>query len=272
MKSILSIILLLLLLFSIVQLVMGNIDLSLFAFPVNIALLLLLLGTTYVLYKEKKESKMVKAFMSSTTSVILIALAFLGSLVIAFAPQLQFQQSWFFNVVIVLLLCNLQLTIMRYRGNHRKRFYITHAGLFIFVVGLSFGAPDTHRLRAILYEGQTTEKALDFEGKTHSIGFPLKLERFDISYYDNKTPRSFIATISNGNDKHVITVNHPWSRSWKEDVYLVSHGTDTLSKRAYCILEFIIQPWKYVVHIGLIITAIGAIMMICGKKINQNNL
>lgn len=256
----------------ILQLLTGNLNLSFFSFPVNVALLVALVGGTYVLYREKKDSKAVQCFMSSSVSVVLIALSFLGSLVIALAPAAHFQHSWMFNLLLVLLLANLQLSVMRYRGRYKKRFYLTHIGLFVFVAGLSFGAPDTKKSRAILSEGQVAEYAYDQTGKICSIGFPLKLEQFEVSYYENKVPRSFKAVISAENESHEILVNHPWSRSWKEDIYLVSHGTDAVTHQPYCVLEFIIQPWKYLVHFGLILTAVGAFMLLWGKKCNQNKL
>ena len=250
----------------IVQFIQGNIPISLFSFPINVAFLLLLFGITHVIYQEAKHTKAVKAFMSSATSVVLIALSFVGSLVIAFAPGLQFQQSWIFNAILMLLLANLQIVVFRYKGAFRKRFYLTHVGLYLFIVGLAFGAPDTHKSRAVIFEGQTIDRAYDYEGHIRPIGFSLTLDKFEITYYDNEVPRSFMAEISSASEHHTIKVNHPWTRSWKEDIYLVSHGIDKETDKPYCVLEFIIQPWKYIVHIGLVLTALGAFLLILGKK------
>ena len=250
----------------IVQLTTGNIPLSLFTFPINVAFLLLLIGTTYVLYREAKHTKVVKTFMSSATSVVLIALTFVCSLVIAFAPTLQFQQSWIFNAIQLLLLANLQMVILRYKGAFRKRFYLTHIGLYLFIVGLAFGAPDTHKSRAVMYEGQTIDRAYDYQGHIRPIGFSLTLDKFEITYYDNDVPRSFLAEITSRSEHHLIKVNHPWTRSWKEDIYLVSHGVDKETNKPYCVLEFIVQPWKYIVYFGLVLTALGAFLLILGKN------
>ena len=245
---------------------LGNITISLFSFPINAAILLLLIGITHVLFLEARHTKFIKTFMSAYTSVWLIAAVFVCSLVIAFAPDLQFQHSWIFNSILMLLLANLQLVISNYKGAYRKRFYLTHIGLYLFVAGLAFGAPDTHKSRAIVHEGQTIDTAYDLDGHLKPIGFPLTLHRFEITYYDNKVPRSFMAEVSSGTDRRVIKVNHPWTRSWKEDIYLVSHGTDKATNQPYCVLEFIVQPWKHIVHLGLVMTALGAFLMMLGKK------
>ena len=250
----------------IAQLTMGNIPMSLFSFPINVAFLLLLFGITQVLYREARHTKAVQTLMSTTTSVVLIALSFVGSLVIAFAPSLQFQQSWFFNLILMFLLANLQMVVLRYKGAFRKRFYLTHVGLYLFIIGLAFGAPDTHKSRAAVYEGQTIDRAYDFDGHIRPIGYSLTLNKFEITYYDNNVPRSFKAEVSSGTEHQTIKVNHPWTRSWKEDIYLVSHGVDQATNKPYCVLEFIVQPWKYIVHIGLLLTALGAFLLMLGKK------
>ena len=250
----------------IMQFTIGNIPLPLFSFPINAVCLIVQLGITHVIYNELRHTKTVRLFNSTTASLVFIALTFVCSLIIAFIPRLEFQHSWIFNLVLVLLLANLQMTIMRYKGKFRKRFYVTHIGLYLFIVGLAFGAPDTHKLRAVLYEGQTVDKAYDHEGRFRSIGFPLTLEHFEITYYDNKVPRSFMTTVRSGEERQLIRINHPWTRSWKEDVYLVSHGTDLETGKPYCVLEFVVQPWKYMVLLGVVLTAIGAFLLLLGKK------
>ena len=247
----------------------GNIDFSYFAFPISIVLPCALIGIAYVAYQEKRDCTTMQMLMSTTTSVLLLVLGLVGSLVIAFGPELNFQRSWPFSLILLLLLANLQFAIMRYRGKHRKRFLLTHIGLYLFIAALTFGAPDTHRSRAIIREGQTIEQAYDFEGKIRPIGFPLTLQHFEVSYYDNRVPRSFKATVKADGNVHEIRVNHPWQRSWQEDIYLVSHGIDKASRQPYCVLELITQPWKYIVQFGLILTAAGAFMLLWGKRNKQ---
>ena len=244
---------------------LGNMPVSLLCFPVNVALLLLLIGITHVLYEEKKHTQAVRWWMSTPTSVGLMALIFVCSLVIALVPQIQFQQSWFFIFVLMLVLAQLQMVILRYKGAFRKRFYLTHIGLYLFVAGLAFGAPDTHKWRAVISEGQTIDMAYNHDGHLRPMGFSLTLNKFEISYYNNHVPRLFRAEVSSGKEHSEISVNHPWARTWKQDIYLVSHGMDEGSHKPYCVLEIIDQPWKYIVHLGVILTAMGAFLLLLGK-------
>ena len=250
------------------QTTFGNIDLQIFAFPINIALLIALIGISYVIQREKGDTFYVKKFASAQTSVLLIVIFFIETLLIALAPQLEIQHSWLFNVTLILLLSNLQLSIMTYRGRFKNRFYLNHVGIYIFIVALSFGAPDTQKLRAIISEGETIEYAYDYKGKPQAIGFPLSLDKFEVSYYKNNIPRTFKATVRANDNTKEILVNHPWNYSWQKDIYLVSHGVNNRTQEPYCVLEFVRQPWKHLVSLGLILTAIGSFMLFWGKKFN----
>ena len=251
------------------QMLWGNIQPTMFAFPLNLALLLALAGGTYVLYREKKHTKTLRWWGSAQVSLLLFFFLFIGSLLIALAPQLDFQHSWFFNGALLLLLAHLQLTLHYYGGPNKIRFYLLHSGIYLFIAALTFGAPDTERTRAVASEGQTIAYAYDKNGRPHPIGFQIRLDKFDVSYYDNGIPKSFKATVTDRQTQKDILVNHPWNRSWDEDIYLVSHGTDPATHRPYCVLEFIRQPWKYAVQLGLILTVVGAFMLLWGKKFNR---
>lgn len=253
----------------VLQAATGNMDLSFFAFPVNVVSLLALAGLTYVAVREWGSAKAVRAFASSAASVVLIVAFLLCSLVIAFFPELGFQHSWIFNGVLMSLLSNLLAVLMNYRGRFRLRFYLTHTGIFVFVAALTFGAPDMEKSRAVLHEGETVEYAYDGGGRLVPIGGALRLDEFEVEYYDNGVPRIFRAEVSSRGERHEITVNHPWRRSWKENVYLVSHGTEADTRQPYCVLEFVVQPWKYLALSGLVLTAAGAFLLLWGRKKNR---
>ena len=169
-------------------------------------------------------------------------------------------------MVLVLLLNQLLLVVLRYKGPYKKRFYLNHIGLFIYISSLSFGSADMYRWKAILTPGETTDKAYDYKGIPHSLGYDIKLDSFQISFYDNHTPQTFIATVSSASETHHIQVNQPWHKTWKEDIYLTNYGTFQESGKEYCVLEFITQPWKLAVDLGMILTVAGGILLLWGKK------
>ena len=252
-----------------IQILWGNLPMTWFAFPVNFALLALLVGVCYVLQHEKGSHPWMQDWASARTSIVLFLIALVESLFIAFKPQWDVQQSWPFNVSVLLLLSNLLLVLLRYKGPHLHRFRLNHLGLFLFIASLTFGAPDMHRWKTVLSPGQTAEHAFDRRGVPHALGYPLKLEALDAGFYDNGTPEYYQATVSVQGEQEEIRVNYPWHKSWKEDLYITNYGRNRMTRQPYCVIEFIVQPWKYLTYIGLLLTALGAILLLWGKKTNK---
>ena len=89
------------------QVVWGNLSLSWFAFPVNIALLGLVTGVGSVLHQEKGNHPWLRAWASARTGIGLIGLTLVACLFVAFRPQWGVQQSWPFVTLQLLLLSHL---------------------------------------------------------------------------------------------------------------------------------------------------------------------
>lgn len=255
-----------LLLAAVFHFIFGQVDVRVFAFPVNIAILLILVGGLYVLNREKGECRWVVAFSSGYAGVMGVVLVALCCLLMVFSPGLKFQHSWIFLTVLLLFIGNLFLVILRYRGKNRIRFYLNHVGLFVMLVALVFGSADMVRMRAAVNIGECIDKAYTQEGIAYSLGYPLLVESFDVEFYENRMPAEFRAEVSSGDERRILRVNHPWHKSWKEDIYLTGYNTEAGSASEYCILEFVVQPWKYIVLTGLLLFVAGALMLLWGGK------
>lgn len=250
----------------------GNINLSLISFPVNITLLIALIGTTFVFFKEKSQHPKLQEWASAQTSLLLLGSLCVCCFFIALVPRWEVQQSWPFNLLMGLLFTNLLLAIFRYKGPYRKRFYLNHLGLFLFMSALACGSADMHRWRAVITVGETIDKAYDQKGILHTLGYPLKLESLKVTYYENQTPQSFDAKVSSEGMEQNILVNYPWHKSWKEDIYIVNYGRFDENGKEYCVLEFINQPWKHIATLGIVLTASGAFLLLWGKKTKKRTL
>lgn len=250
----------------VLQVIMGNPDLGIFSFPVNVVLFLALGGVLYVLAKERVGEHFVKALSSARAAALFVALAGIGCLLIAFFPDWDFQRSWIFATVLLLLMSNLYLAIFRYKGQFRLRFYLNHVGLLLLIVALSLGAADMRRMRTIVNIGDTVDKAYTEDGLPYSLGYELKLESFEADFYENNVPSDFRAVISIEGKQKTVRVNHPWRRTWCEDIYLTGYDTKAGADSQYCILEFIVQPWKYVAVVAIMFFAVGAVLLLWGGR------
>ena len=104
----------LLLVAAFIQVIFRNPVLSVFAFPVNAAIVLLLFGGLYVFNKEYAANRFLVALASGRTAVSAIVLTGMAGLVMLFFPSLAFQKSWIFDAVLLLLVSNLFLALLRY--------------------------------------------------------------------------------------------------------------------------------------------------------------
>ncbi len=251
---------------SLLQALSGNPDIRSFAFPVNVAVLIVLMGGLFVWNREWGGSRVLAALASGYAAVAAIAMAAVCCLVIAFAPGLEFQRSWIFNAVLLLLGTNMYLAILRYRGTYRIRFYLNHAGLLLMLVALSLGAADMRRMRAAVNIGETVDRAYDGSGRAYSLGYSLTLDSFEVDFYHGNVPEEFRAVVSSGERSRLLKVNHPWRKSWKEDIYLTGYDTAAGAASEYCILEFIVQPWKYAALSGLLMFLAGAVLLLWGGR------
>lgn len=253
---------------ALLQLFLGNPDLQTFAFPVNGVILLALAGGLYVLYREKAKSPWVATLSSGRTSVVALLLTGVNALLMVFFPELNWQQSWIFDACLLLLLANLFLVMLRYRGANRTRFYLNHAGLFILVAALAFGAADMRTMRAAVNVGETIDKAYTRDGAARSLGYALRLDSFEVDFHEgqHQVPSDFRAAIVVDGESRILRVNEPWHFSWKEDIYLSGYDTRAGRESKYCILEFVIQPWKYIALTGLLLFVAGALMLVWSGK------
>lgn len=261
----------------VLQLTIGCIDIALMAFPVNIVIIAVLSGLIFVANNEYGNSKIIGLLASKRMSVAALSIMAIATVIIGLVPQTadsrnaivrrlgidDFISSPVFYFAMLLLLVNLILVILRYNKDRSGiwRFRLNHIGFLLVLLGLGFGAADTCRLRNVVNVGETVNRAYDTDGKSKMLGYSFFLEDFNAEYYDNGVPSDFSVNAV-VNDKQVeISVNHPYRASWQDDIYLVGYDENKGSESEYCIIEFIRQPWKYVVVAGVVMMALGALML-----------
>lgn len=235
------------------------------AFPVNLAVLGVLLAVTLLVYRYGKACVGWRRWTAATTSGALIATFGLLSLGMAFFPELEIQHSWTFNALLLTIICQLLAVILNYKGTFRLRFYALHIGLLLLLVSLSLGAADHYQLRAAAKVGDRITQAYNQWGELQPLGYEVEVTDFTVDYHDNGHPEQYTCALRIDDVPHQLQVNHPVAVSWKEDLYVVDCGP--LGHQAYyCVLETVVQPWQYVTLLGLVSTAAGALLLLTGKK------
>lgn len=189
------------------QLTSGNIELSLFASPINTiigALFILGLLLVYFLFGKKKTIRWLSGVYATVPSIVV--LLFL-SIIMGILPQFanntyasqlspnifstlgwhQMTTSWTFVLSCYYLLFILGLSTLK-RTSIKQTwrdigFYLNHLGLFIAILGGMIGSADLIRLTMTVSEGQVEWRATDRNGELRELSIAVQLDTFIIEEY-----------------------------------------------------------------------------------------
>ena len=232
---------------------------SFFAFPLNLLLALLWLVGWSMLWKNRQQSRLLKWLLSPTATIVSISLLIVAGLWIGFSGNREFVQS----VPFVLILLFIQTVVLlitlrgfRRNGHIRWRFLLIHAGLLLALGAGFWGCPDSSELRVRLVRGQETRNAYKMDGGVTSLDYNLRLDDYKIELSTDGKPYYYEAVVSiDGASSEVITVNHPYSVSLGEDIYLAS------ASEGGCVLQIVREPWRYFALAGILMLLAGAFML-----------
>lgn len=161
------------------QFAIGPLDFTIFSWPVNIILSILMLALAFV-----KPATQVGRFGTGRVSVILLVSITLMSIYMGLIPGNDVKHSWPFALIYLMIMVNLALTIgRRFRSFNLKRdysFMLNHFGLFILLVAAGPGSADMQRYFMRVAEGQTEWRG-EKTGSQTSKELPLAITLNDFS-------------------------------------------------------------------------------------------
>ena len=155
-----------------------------------------------------------------------------------------FMSSWIFVAGLFSLLTHLGMITVRrclLSGKKHWRFILNHAGLWL-------------ALFAGFVESASEQR------KTVFLDKPFQLKEFAVEHYANGTPRHFFADIIVDEQVIRLEVNHPYSAGWGEDYYLTSYDMHS-PEPAYCVVQIVREPLKYVMLAGIIMMLVGGFLL-----------
>lgn len=233
-----------------------------FAFPLNLILAVLWLTAIFYLYRHAGNSRPVRWLLSSQATVISISLFVLFCLFIGITGKRETVSSWPFVAVMFFLMTVLFFVIIRgwkHGDKVRWRFLLNHAGLLLALSSAFWGAPDSQTMKLQAYKDISTREAYRPDGSRVWLSYEIELKDLEAEYHENGTPSSFIATLKIGEDvEQTLRVNHPYSRTLSEDIYLSGYDTD---QEKYCVIQIVKEPWKYPALAGILMMLAGAMLL-----------
>ncbi len=234
-----------------------------FAFPVNVALLLLWAVALWILYREKRTSRLVTMLLDIRTTFWTLG-AFLFCCLVAGLTAHGVTTSWWFCTSLLMLLTHLLMVTYRGVGSrrpHRLRFFLNHVGLLLLLSGGFFGNVDQREWRVRAMEGEQILEMYDMAGGSVTLKNDMRLQHASAEYYPDGMPQSYEAVLTVDGKEATLRVNEPYSLSWCDDLYLVGYDPQTDGMPAVCVLQLVRQPWRRVQWAGIWMLLLGSALI-----------
>lgn len=269
----------------ILQLIFGNFEPKMFAFPINFALLASLIAVCAVVEREYGKRQWVKALRSTDLSIISLCLVAAWCVAGGCVPQTdavssgwlyrtgltQFATSLPFVGLLALLLVQLTMIIIhRLRRPARQwgfTFIAAHAGLWLALAAGLLGSADMKDLRCIAMRGQETRTAYDKKGRINALPYTVELKDFRVERSEaDHSVVQYEAAIALDGERISISVNNPHAATWQDKLYLVSYDHNAPdNETAYCVLQIVRQPWQVPMCLGITLLLCGVGGMLLSK-------
>lgn len=233
-------------------------------FPLNLILCLLWALFVFMLWKSRKDSRIVRFMLSPAASYGSIGLFLAICLYIGLTGHRHIIGTWPFISFMLVFQTVLAFVILRgwkSRSGIRWRFLFLHAGLLTAVGAAFWGAPDTYTMRVQVFEHIPVAEAYTVDGKVQRLPYTLTLEDFTVSYGDDGKPSDYMACLKIDEKEAELRVNHPYSIGIGKDLYLAGYNA---SSQGTCILQIVYEPWRYCALAGIILMLAGAVLLFIG--------
>lgn len=238
-----------------------------FAFPLNLAVLVLHLILIWYLYSEKRDCAFVRWLLSPAATVSAIGIFALSCLVAGLSSDRSLTGSWWFVAVVFYFLSVLLIVTLRGIGKKtrlRPVFAANHLGLLIALGAAFWGSADNDECRLLLKPSEAVSEGWRMDGSRVVLADEFVLEDFSVDYYDNNVPSVFEARINVGNKnvkgdnkKVLLKVNKPFSLSFAEKLYLNSYDAAS----GACVVRIVREPWTAAIYLGIILMLCGAFLL-----------
>ena len=239
------------------ELCFGSFPLDIFSFPLNIFIVALWLGLIAIMFRNRTARFM----LSRQATWLSLALMAMVGIVLGLQRKPS-TTAWPVVISIFYILSHLCFVVIRGWRNTkgiRWRFCLTHIGLLLALGAGFWGAPDREQWRVAAHRYPSNE-AYTMEGTQRFLPYTIELESFRMEQAENGAPTHYEANIKVDNKNVTLRVNHPYSRTLSEKIYLVSFGK-TLMGETYAVIEIVKEPWQWLSATGIIMLIAGAVLL-----------
>ena len=259
------------------QILLGPIDWSLLAWPVNLVLLVLLAVVVGVLYALRRKVYVFEWMMHSGAAVPCLSYAAALTILMGLLPQVrgtgvpwlsQMLRFWPFVLIWTWMMLISALAALNHLLRWKVKeipFLLNHLGVVIAIVSATLGNADIQKLQLTAFTGETEWRAVDDAGMVHEPGLAIELHKFTLEEYDDGTPKRFASDISvytedGKNVRGTVEVNKPLKvNGWK--IYQYGYDVRYGAESPYSVFQLVRDPWIFWVYLGIFLMIAGALCL-----------
>lgn len=286
----------------VLQLVVGSVDWSVYAWPVNVYVLGVFVALIVVAHALRDRFRALRFLSSLQAAVPALVCAVALTIVMGLVRQdgaggwlsdmLSFWPFVIIYVYIAFILglvtlkrSSLMLRQRRDASAARQRrprrwlddaaFLLNHLGLFLALVCATLGNADVQRLKMVTATRTLQWRAIDEQMRVVETPIAIELKRFILETYDDGSPRRFASDIEvvtrTGKDfLATVDVNHPVKvDGWK--IYQYDYDAEQGADSQTSVLELVRDPWLPAVYASIFMMLAGALLTFLGinrKEVN----
>ena len=259
------------------QVILGPVDCSRLAWPVNLIVLFLLLTAVGVAYALRGKVHAFEWMMHAGAAVPCLVYAASLTMLMGLLPQVreggipwlsQMLRFWPFVLIwswmmFVSALASLN-HLLRWKWKEIP-FILNHLGVVVAIVAATLGNADTRSLEMTAYTGEPEWRAVDEMGMVHEPGLAIELHEFIMEVYPNHMPKRFASDISVHTEdgktvRGMVEVNKPLKvNGWK--IYQYSYDVKKGPESDYSVFQLVKDPWIAWVYLGIFMMLAGAVCL-----------
>ena len=260
------------------QIVLGPIEWSLLAWPVNLILLVLLLTAIGVLFALRRKVYAFEWMMHAGAAVPCLTYAAALTMLMGLLPQVrvggipwlsQMLRFWPFVLIWTWMMLISALAALNHLLRWKVKeipFILNHLGVVVAIVSATLGNADIQTLQLTAFTDKPEWRAVDGDGMVHEPGLAIELHRFTMEQYDDGLPKRFASdiTVYTEDGKTVrgtVEVNKPLKvNGWK--IYQYGYDPSRGADSPYSVFQLVRDPWITWVYLGIFLMIAGALCLL----------
>lgn len=259
------------------QVAMGPIRWELFAWPVNLIVLVLLLAAIGIMFLLRRKVYAFEWLMHAGAAVPCLVYAAALTILMGLLPQVrtggvpwlsQMLRFWPFVLIWTWMMLISALAALNHIFRWKMKeipFILNHLGVVVAIVAATLGNADIQSLQMTVFTDEPEWRAVDDAGTLHEPGLAIELHKFTLEEYEDGTPKRFASdiTVYTEDGKTIpgtVEVNKPLKvNGWK--IYQYGYDVRMGPESTYSVFQLVRDPWIFWVYLGIFMMIAGALCL-----------